>query len=181
MCTHLHFDHIGWNTRLDNGRWVPTFPNARYLFSRKDYEYFATVEAGHLHYEGYQDSVLPVVEHGLADIVEDDHVVHREIEDGVWLEPANGHSPGCCTVHAQRGGPRSVFSGDVIHHPLQLVRPELAMSFDEDQALAPQVRIRLLDSLADSDSLLFPAHFRGISAGHVKRDGDAYSFRFLDQ
>ena len=104
LCTHLHCDHVGWNTRLLDGRWVPTFPNARYVFSRADFEHFSVQTEEQLHRDAWLDSVLPVIEHGLADIVESDAVVHRELGDGLWLESAAGHSPGCCVVHAQRGG-----------------------------------------------------------------------------
>jgi glyoxylase-like metal-dependent hydrolase (beta-lactamase superfamily II) len=178
LCTHLHFDHVGWNTQLENGRWVPTFPNARYLFSRRDYEHFRDEEPEGVHAEAFRDSVLPVVEAGLADIVEADIAVHREIADGVWLEPAFGHSPGSCTVHAQRRGSEALFWGDVIHHPVQLVRPDLPFFFDMDPALASVNRNRILARAADSDTLCFPAHFRGTSAGHVRRDGDAYRYEF---
>ena len=106
MCTHLHFDHVGWNTRLENGRWVPTFPNARYVFGRRDFEYFKTNPDGEeLHNWAFVDSIVPVMEAGQGDVVEEDSVAHREIGNGVWLEPAFGHSPGCCTVNAQADGP----------------------------------------------------------------------------
>jgi glyoxylase-like metal-dependent hydrolase (beta-lactamase superfamily II) len=179
MCTHLHADHVGWNTRLENGRWVPTFPRARYVFSRKDYEFFSTQEHEVFHREAYLDSILPVVEAELADIVEADAAVHREIGDGVWLEAAFGHSPGCCVIHAKRNGPTALFSGDVIHHPVQLVRPDLAIFADEDFVAAAVTRQRLLMSIADTDTVLFPAHFRGTSAGHVLRDGDAFRYSFM--
>ncbi len=180
LCTHLHFDHVGWNTRLKDGRWVPTFPNARYVFSRRDYDHWSTQVEAPPHREAFDDSVLPVVEAGLADIldVERATAAYLEIGDGIWLEPAFGHSPGCCTVHARAGGAEAVFWGDVIHHPIQLVRPDLALAFDEDPAAAVAVREALLEQVADSDTMCFPAHFRGSSAGHVARDGDAYRFAF---
>ena len=99
LCTHLHADHVGWNTRLENERWVPTFPNARYVFSRKDFEYFGQQTPAAHNREAYGDSVLPVVEAGLADIVDSSHCVHREIGDGIWLEDAAGHSPGSVIVN----------------------------------------------------------------------------------
>ena len=181
MCTHLHFDHVGWNTRLDNGRWVPTFPNARYVFGKRDFEYFkANPEGEELHNAAFLDSIVPVMEAGQGDLVDEDSVAHREIGDGVWLEPAFGHSPGCCTVNAQADGPPGVFWGDVIHHPVQLIRHDLPFTFDADGAAACTVRKATMERLADTDTLCFPAHFRRTSAGYVKRDGDAFRYEWID-
>ncbi len=179
LCTHLHFDHVGWNTRLDNGRWVPTFPNARYLFSRRDFEHFRDTNEESDHAAAFLDSIVPVMEAGLGEIVEADIAVHREIADGVWLEPAFGHSPGCCTIHARREGPEALFWGDVVHHPIQLVRPDLPFFFDMDIAAASATRRRVLERAADGDITCFPAHFRSTSAGQVRRDGDVYRYEFV--
>ena len=180
MCPHLHFDHVGWNTRLDNGRWVPTFPNARYLFGKRDYDYFRENPEGEaLHCEAFLDSILPVMEAGQGELVEEDFVAHREIGDGVWLEPAFGHSPGCCTVNAQAGGAPALFWGDVIHHPVQLIRHDLPFAFDADTTAASRVRKATLDRAADGEIMCFPAHFRRTSAGHVKRDGDAFRYEWI--
>lgn len=183
MCTHLHFDHVGWNTRLENGCWVPTFPNARYIFGKQDYDFWSKHEEADPHREAFDDSVLPVVHAGLADIIDVENrvAVHREIGDGVWMEPAFGHSPGCCVVGAEAGGPPAMFWGDVVHHPIQLIRPELALVFDHDQAAAVETRRKLLNRIADSDTTCFPAHFRGASAGHVTRDGDVFRYEFVDE
>ena len=181
MCTHLHFDHVGWNTRLENGRWVPTFPNARYLFGKRDYAYFQTNPEGEaLHYEAFLDSILPVMEAGRGELVDEDFVAHREIGDGVWLEPAFGHSPGCCTINAQADGPPALFWGDVIHHPVQLIRHDLPFAYDADPAAASRVRKATLERAADADLICFPAHFRRTSAGYVKRDGDAFRYEWID-
>lgn len=180
MCTHLHFDHVGWNTRLENGKWVPTFPKARYLFGKRDYEFFKTNPEGEaLHCEAFLDSILPVMEAGQGELVEEDLIVHREIGNGLWLEPAFGHSPGCCTINAQAEGPPAIFWGDVIHHPVQLIRHDLPFAFDTDPARASVVRKATLERAADSDLVCFPAHFRRTSAGHVKRDGDAYRYEWI--
>jgi glyoxylase-like metal-dependent hydrolase (beta-lactamase superfamily II) len=183
LCTHLHFDHVGWNTRLENGRWVPTFPNARYIFGRRDYEHFASEAAELPHREAYDDSVLPVVQAGQAEIIdlEGPTAAVQEIGDGVWLEPAFGHSPGSCLVKAQAGGDEALFWGDVIHHPVQLARPELTLPFDFDQPLAAKVRQDVLARIADSNTMCFPAHFRGDTAGRVHRDGDAYRYAFVER
>ena len=132
LCTHLHFDHVGWNTRLENGKWVPTFANARYLFSRSDFEHFGKQELEDDHLRAFRDSVLPVYDAGRAELVEANIAVHREIGAGVWLEPAFGHSPGNFSVLAESGGERAIFWGDVVHHPVQMIRPELLMPFDSD-------------------------------------------------
>ncbi|TIX49468.1 MBL fold metallo-hydrolase [Alteraurantiacibacter aquimixticola] len=180
MCTHLHFDHVGWNTMLDGGKWVPTFPNAKYLFGRKDYEYFKeNPEGEEAHHESFADSIVPVMEAGQGIIVDENHVAHREIGDGVWLEPAFGHSPGCCTIHGQAGGEEAIFWGDVIHHPVQMIRYDLPFAFDADPPAASQTRQRVMKRAAEEDLLCFPAHFRKTSAGRVKVDGDVYRYEWV--
>ena len=180
MCTHLHFDHVGWNTRLRDGRWVPTFPNARYLFGRRDLEFFGTQRHEATHREAFEDSVAPILDAGQADIVDIGAHVHREIGDGVWLEDASGHSPGNLCVIAECGAERAVFSGDCFHHPIQLVRPDAAFFADENPAKASATRQHLLARYADSGAVFFPAHFTGTSAGRVERHphGDL-RYRFL--
>jgi glyoxylase-like metal-dependent hydrolase (beta-lactamase superfamily II) len=180
LCTHLHVDHVGWNTRLENGRWVPTFANARYLFSRRDFEHFGRQQIEDDHLRAFRDSVLPVYDAGRAELIEPDISVHRQIGDGVWLEPAFGHSPGNFSVFAQAGGERAIFWGDVIHHPVQLVHPALPMSFDGDPEQARQTRQRILRMAVETQLVCFPAHFRDPSAGRVLRDGDCYRYRFLE-
>lgn len=180
LCTHLHFDHVGWNTRLENGRWVPTFANARYLFSRRDFEHFGNQQLEDDHLRAFRDSVLPVYEAGRAELVEENIVVHRQIGDGVWLEPAFGHSPGNFSVLAECGGERAIFWGDVIHHPVQLIRPELKLSFDGDPQMARETRRRTLIRAVDESLVCFPAHFRDPSAGRIVRDGAVYRYCFLD-
>ena len=166
LCTHLHFDHVGWNTRLENGRWVPTFANARYLFSRRDFEHFGRQEIEDDHLRAFRDSVLPVYEAGRADLIEADLVVQRQIGDGIWLEPAFGHSPGNFSVFAEAGAERAIFWGDVVHHPVQLVRPALTLSFDSDPEQARDTRLRILARAADEGLTCFP--------------GDNYMYRFLE-
>ncbi len=180
LCTHLHFDHVGWNTRLENGKWVPTFGRARYMFSRRDFEHFREQEVEDDHLRAFRDSVLPVYDAGRAELIEADIPAHREIGDGVWLEPAFGHSPGNFSVLAEAGGERAIFWGDVLHHPVQMIRPELMMVFDGDPEQARDVRLRTMARAADEDLVCFPAHFRDPSAGRVLRDGDAYRYRFID-
>ncbi len=179
LCTHLHFDHVGWNTRLENGRWVPTFPNARYLFTRLDFEYYRLHTDDVAHGPAFVDSVLPIVEHGLAELVETDRIVEHEIGNGVWLQGAPGHTAGSCLIHAQSGGEEAVFTGDTFHHPVQLVRPGMLSYADVDPAVGAQTRSSLFARHADSSAVLFSGHFSGTSGGRVLRDEDAFRFEFL--
>lgn len=179
MCTHLHCDHVGWNTRLIDGRWVPTFRNARYIFGERDYVHFSQQDEELLHREAFLDSVLPVVEAGQAEMVASDAVIHRELGDGIWMEDAAGHSPGCCMINARRGGALALFSGDIVHHPMQLTRPDMPFFADHDPAMAVATRLRMLERHADSDTVLFPAHFQRGGAGRIKREGDRFRYEFL--
>lgn len=179
LCTHLHCDHVGWNTRLVDGRWVPTFPNARYLFSRQDYEHFAKVDAEPLHREAFFDSVLPVVEAGLAEMVDQDHRINSALEDGIWLEDAAGHSPGSVVLRAGKSGRQLLFTGDVMHHPLQLVRPALSTFADHDPQQARLVRERICRECADTEAIVLPTHFDGTSAGMIRSYGDGYRMEFV--
>lgn len=181
LCTHLHSDHVGWNTRLDNGRWVPTFPNARYLFGKRDFEYLQGCKPEQdFSHAAFLDSVVPVMDAGQGELVDEDVAVHREIGDGIWLERAFGHSIGSCTIHAAAGGPNALFWGDVVHHPALLACPELLCNFDHDKETARAVRAAMLDRVADSDTICFPAHFQNASAGQVKRRGEAYRYCFAE-
>ena len=180
MCTHLHFDHVGWNTQLRDGRWVPTFPNARYLFSRKDYEHFAnTRESDPVHGPAFDDSVLPVMLAGQGELVEQTHRFALDADAAVVFEPASGHSAGSVLIHVRSGGEAAVFSGDVVHHPVQLVRPELYLALaDADIELARRTRLRFLEECARTGALLCPAHFVEPTVGQVVRDGTAYRMEF---
>jgi glyoxylase-like metal-dependent hydrolase (beta-lactamase superfamily II) len=180
MCTHLHFDHVGWNTRLKDGRWVPTFPNARYLFGRRDFEFFSEQRHEEVHREAFEDSVAPILDAGLADLVDTDTRVHREIGDGIWLEDVRGHSPGNLCVLAECGGERAIFSGDCFHHPVQVLRPDAAFFSDENAEAAVVTRKRLLEQYANTDAIFFPGHFGGETAGRVERaEAGRLKFRFL--
>ncbi|MEC9044572.1 MAG: MBL fold metallo-hydrolase [Pseudomonadota bacterium] len=166
LCTHLHVDHVGWNTKLVDGRWVPTFPNAKYIFSRNEYELWET-----RHKNGeevpvplvYEDSVLPIVEAGQAIIVEDTH----QIDDGMWLEPAPGHTPGHVMLNLKSREETALMSGDAIHHPIQLIRPEWSSRACEDPHMSAVSRTKMLERVADTNTLLCPAHFGSPTMGHV--------------
>lgn len=175
LCTHLHIDHVGWNTRLENGRWVPTFPNAKYIFARKEVEFWeARMKAGEQggHPQAFIDSVLPVLEAGRAVLVEGDH----QICDGVWFEPAPGHTAGNVVVNVKSGAARAVLSGDVIHHPVQLVRPDWSSRACEDRAQSERTRCALLERYADTDVLIAPAHFPSPSFGRIVRVGERFGY-----
>lgn len=123
LCTHLHGDHVGWNTQLVDGRWVPTFPNAKYVMARTEAEYWRGRHAADpdgLRSLTFPESVLPILESGQAVLVDMDH----QMEDGVWLESAPGHTPGNVVVNLKSGSASATLSGDVIHHPIQLSHPE---------------------------------------------------------
>ena len=176
MCTHLHVDHVGWNTRLVNGRWVPTFPNARYLFSRIEWEFWRQ------HYRQreftddpyYADSIVPVIEAGQAVFVEFGH----ELDPGVWLESTPGHTPGHVCVHVSSGGRDAVLSGDLMHHVLQCAEPDLSSCFCVDPAHSRRTRRQFLEKYADTGTLVMPAHFPTPSAGRVVGAAHGFGFDF---
>lgn len=179
LCTHLHFDHVGWNTRLADGGWVPTFPNAQYYFTREDYEFFSAHRDDPFHGPAFVDSVLPIVAAGQARLVETDHRIEHELDHGLWLEGTPGHSVGSCVVHAESAGRQALFSGDLFHHPLQLTHPSLVMMADHDPTLAIRSRHRILEAHADRDTVFFPAHFPDPTAGRVVSHGAGFRYAFL--
>ena len=170
MCTHLHTDHVGWNTRRDNDRWVPTFPNARYLFAQREYDYWVAQNAK-AEVPPFADSVLPVVEAKRADIVMDDFA----IGDHVRLVPTPGHTPGHVAIALGKGKDDAVFAGDLIHSPLQLAYPELSPKFDVDPAQAAVTRRTFLERYGDTATVCCTAHFPSPSAGRIKRKGNGFS------
>jgi glyoxylase-like metal-dependent hydrolase (beta-lactamase superfamily II) len=171
ICTHLHVDHVGWNTRLENGRWVPTFPNARYLIGRAEYEHWRT-DSTEESLQIVEDSVQPIFDAGLVDLVEMDHRVSPEIS----LLPTPGHTPGHVSVQIESRGERALITGDVLHHPCQFGRPRWATTFDSSYEPAYQTRLKLLEGLADQPTLVIGTHFAGPTAGRVRRDGNTYRF-----
>jgi glyoxylase-like metal-dependent hydrolase (beta-lactamase superfamily II) len=179
MCTHLHGDHVGWNTRLQDGRWIPTFPNARYLFTRPDVEYFGAHRDEPFHGEAFEDSVLPIMEAGQADIVEPGHSLEIELGDGLWMEGAPGHSPGSCIIHVRSQGAHGIFSGDVFHHPIEVMRPSLRFFADLDPELTARTRTRLFEKYVDTDTRFFPAHFLSPTVGRIRSRGETFAYEFL--
>lgn len=179
-CSHFHADHVGWNTRLDNGRWVPTFANARTLAARSEFEFWQAKvteadDSPDPRLDPFRDSVLPVHEAGLLDLVDDGYEVAR----GLTLLRSPGHTPGHMSVEATRDGGRAVFCGDAIHSPIQMVLPDLSTRFCTDGVQAAKTRRRMLEDLAGTDSLLVPIHFRGSGACRVQHSKDAFTPDFL--
>ena len=170
ICTHLHVDHVGRNTMLIDGRWVPTFPNARYLMGRVEYGHWTSQHDREDMTAILADSVAPVWDAGLVDLVETDHRICDEIS----LVPTLGHTPGHVSVRIVSRGEEALITGDFMHHPCQIARPEWSSTADSDPVLAQHTRERMLTGLADRPTLVIGTHFAGRTAGHVVRDGDAF-------
>lgn len=181
LCTHLHIDHVGWNTRLVDGRWVPTFPRAKYIFSKTDRDFWnpalnpmeLTTGAGPL--AGiFEDSVLPVIAAKQDMPVEGVHA----IEDGLVIEPAPGHTPGHVVLKLHSRGQRGIFSGDTMHHPIQIFHPDWNSSFCTAPEDARRTRRRILEECAEQKAYLMPAHFGSPHAVRVDRRGEAFTCLF---
>ncbi|MCY3811742.1 MAG: MBL fold metallo-hydrolase [Gammaproteobacteria bacterium] len=162
LCTHLHVDHVGWNTMLVDGEWVPTFPNARYLVGETEWRYWDDRDTST---QVLADSVRPVIDAGLVDFVPVDH----RVCDEVWLESTPGHTPGHVSVRISSAGADALITGDCIHHPCQMTRTDWCSSADTDQAQGLETRESLLERMVDTDVLVIGTHFATPTAGHVKR------------
>ncbi|MFT5391809.1 MAG: glyoxylase-like metal-dependent hydrolase (beta-lactamase superfamily II) [Gammaproteobacteria bacterium] len=181
LCTHLHVDHVGWNTRLVDGQWEPTFPNAHYLFGRTEWAHWsqenAAAAAGDIDPEVAQnliettavnqDSIIPVIDAGLHELVDSDHRVTSEIV----LEPTPGHTPGHVSVVIDSLGQKAVITGDLMHHPIQCAMPHVASKFDHDVVRARETRRAFLRRYADREVLVFGTHFADPTAGHLVTQG----------
>jgi glyoxylase-like metal-dependent hydrolase (beta-lactamase superfamily II) len=174
MCTHLHVDHVGWNTRLENGKWVPTFANAKYVMSRTDHDHWAAVarRPGSVPYEvnTYNDSVLPIVEAKKAEFVSGEHAMCGCFT----IKPAPGHTPGQIRLDLESRGKRAIFPGDALHNPVQVPLWHWNSCFCEDRDLARRTRNTLLGDCAEQGALLMPAHFAPPHAAYVKARGDRF-------
>ncbi|GHB83883.1 MBL fold metallo-hydrolase [Streptomyces cirratus] len=173
ITTHLHTDHVGWNTRLAGADWVPTFPNAHYLTSRTEWDHWAATDLDEARSQMFRDSVHPVRDAGQYDLVDVPEQGH-EVAPGVFLVPAPGHTPGQVAVELRGGDRRALITGDSIHHPVQLSHPHVHSCVDTDPAQAIRTRARLLDALADTDALLLGTHFPQPTAGAVRRENGRY-------
>ncbi|MFC5721684.1 MBL fold metallo-hydrolase [Streptomyces gamaensis] len=181
--THLHADHVGWNTRLVDGEWVPTFPNAVYLIAKADFDYWNPAN-GHVQ-KGrmgeltvaqavggmFADSVAPVHRAGQAVLWEDSY----RIDGSLSLEPAPGHTPGSAVLRLVSGTDRALFIGDLVHSPLQIAEPDCDTCLSEDQEQAIRSRRRILAEAADTGALVFPGHLPGHGGAEVRREGGRFA------
>jgi glyoxylase-like metal-dependent hydrolase (beta-lactamase superfamily II) len=179
FCTHMHCDHCGWNTQLRDGQWIPTFPKARYLFVRREYERWRPDRPEYVTVDYnvgvFEDSVRPIMEAGLADLVPG---IHR-VSSSVTIEPAYGHTFGHSMLHLISNGTEAYFCGDAFHHPLQLLYPELHLPGCDDLTQAIVTRRELRDLCAERNAVLLPAHFSAPHAGRVSRTSEGYQFQPL--
>lgn len=169
LCTHLHVDHVGWNTRLVGGRWVPTFPRARYVFGRTEYEHWRDHSDEPDKAAVFNDSVKPVVDTGRAELVESG----LRLVDEIALIPTPGHSPGHLSVHITSDGEEGLLTGDVAHHPCQMAHLDWSSTADSDPVQSAATRRALFSRFADTPTLVIGGHF---GAGRIRRDGDAFKF-----
>lgn len=181
-CTHLHADHVGWNTQLVNQQWVPTFAKAKYVFAKAEYSHWEHAHRSALslnqpvpNHGSFADSILPVVDAGQAVMVGDDF----EFEEGVYLQAARGHTPGNCVLHAHSQGAHAVFSGDILHTPAQLINLDWSSHFCHDAQASVAARKALVHSLADTSSLLLAAHFPSPVSGRIVTHQDQFRFQGL--
>ncbi|MCW2829628.1 MAG: putative Beta-lactamase [Aeromicrobium sp.] len=191
LSTHLHLDHVGWNTIDDAGTWVPTFPQARYTYVEDEFAYHQGIAqdrditpdlAGAVVYEGanpdihaqtrlvFEESIQPCLDAGLVDLVPVDHVV----TEGVRYVSTPGHTRSHHSVMVESRGERAFITGDFIHHPCQIARPGWRSHGDFDRALSAARRTAFVEANADTDLLVLGTHFTGSSAGRIVRDGDGF-------
>lgn len=175
VLTHLHTDHVGWNTREADGAWVPTFPGARYLTAKAECDFWAAYDMEEARRAMFRDSVHPVEEAGLLELV-DVPAEGVDIAAGLRLVPTPGHTPGHVAVEVSSGGATALITGDCVHHPVQLAHPGIGSCVDVDPGQAEATRRSLLASLADTGALVLGTHFPPPTAGRVVAMGDAYQF-----
>ncbi len=190
LCTHMHVDHVGWNTRLSGTQWVPTFRNARYLFGRREWSHW-TQELG-ADIDGdvseqvsknvlearavYKDSVQPIVDAGLDVLVDS----YQRLTNEIRLEPTPGHTPGHVSVIIESNGEKAVITGDMMHHPIQCALPDASSTFDFDIEQARATRRQFLQRHANVPVIVFGTHFAGSTAGLITSSGDTWRFDSLD-
>lgn len=173
LCTHIHVDHCGWDAHLEDGRWVPTFPRARHLFARREYEYWESVTADQPAVEQLlADSVRPVIMAGLAEFVATDYVVTPELR----LVPMHGHTPGHVCIEIESRGQRAVITGDVMHSPIQCAFPDLAAALDRDKEAGAAGRRAFLNRYSDTGTVVLGSHFGSPSVGRITKDGAAWRY-----
>jgi glyoxylase-like metal-dependent hydrolase (beta-lactamase superfamily II) len=175
LCTHLHFDHVGWNTMLVDGRWVPTFPQARYLFGKAEFDHWVHLRntGGYHDLEHLHDAIDPVIAAGLADFIP----AEFKVTDEVSLFPTPGHTPGHVSVHIRSRGEEAVITGDMMHHPIQLTDPERHANFDMDKAQGALTRKAFVERFENSRVLIIGSHFCDPTSGWIVRDGQSWKLR----
>jgi glyoxylase-like metal-dependent hydrolase (beta-lactamase superfamily II) len=169
LCTHLHVDHVGWNTTLADGKWVPTFANARYLFGKTEYEHWRDHSDTPDKAAVFSDSVKLIVDAGKAELIASD----ARLTDEITMIPTAGHSPGHLSIHVQSDGEEGLLTGDVAHHPCQMAYLDWSSTADSDPARSAVTRRELFSRFADRPVLVIGGHY---NAGHIRRDGDAFKF-----
>lgn len=175
LCTHLHFDHVGWNTRLVEGKWVPTFPQARYLFGRAEYQHWLHLRdtGGYHHLDHLTDSIDPVVEAGLVEYIDPDFRLTSEVS----LIATPGHTPGHVSVLIESRGQSAVITGDLMHNPVQIAVPGTEARFDMDKTQAARTRVEFVRRFNGTDTLVIGSHFADPTAGHIVPDGKAWKLK----
>ena len=169
LCTHLHVDHVGWNTRLVGGQWQPTFANARYVFGKTEFEHWRDHSDEPDKKAVFGDSVKPIADAGKADLVPNDH----RLSDEITLISTPGHSPGHLSVHISSDGQQGLLTGDVAHHPCQMAHLDWSSTADSDPKQSAETRRALFGRFADTPTLVIGGHF---NAGHIRREGDSFKF-----
>jgi len=171
LCTHLHFDHVGWNTFEQKGKWVPTFPNARYLMGADEWTYWKDIEDPY-GASSQEQAIFPVLDANLVDLVESNH----EISEEVRLIPTPGHTPGHVSVEIESCGESAVITGDLFHHPLGFAHPDWEDSADVEGKSAHTSRIEFMKRYGNGPVLVLGTHFATPTAGKIVSDGNAYRF-----
>ena len=169
LCTHLHFDHVGWNTTLVDGSWQPTFPNAEYLFGAEEYDHWRDDPDPN---RCSEECVQTLVDCGAARLVAHDHVITPEVR----LVPTPGHTPGHVSVRIESRGQSALITGDMVHHPIQIVRPDWSSGPDYDPETAIATRRQVFSELADTDVLVLGTHFNEPAGGRVRTSGDGLTW-----
>jgi glyoxylase-like metal-dependent hydrolase (beta-lactamase superfamily II) len=179
LCTHLHVDHVGWNTRLVDEKWVPTFPNAKYIMDKKDLDFWGSIDADtdidfmQVQRQVFEDSLMPVINAGLAQPVDAPSIIC----DGVRLISTPGHTPGHVSVVLESEGQTGLITGDFIHHPIQFHDPALVSPFDVDNEMAIETRRRIFGEYADTPTLIIGTHFAGPTAGTLVTENGTYRLK----
>jgi glyoxylase-like metal-dependent hydrolase (beta-lactamase superfamily II) len=180
MCTHLHVDHVGWNTQLENGKWVPTFKNAKYVWSRADYEHYLKIDSdpktGPANAGSFRDSVLPVAEAGLMHMVDG----AAQLDENMSVTPAPGHTPGTIAIKFESRGEKALFCGDILHHALQVFHPEWNSFACAEPIGARKSRREALEHCAGTGARLMPCHFGAPFTCHIDHKGSGFVPRFQD-